>query len=59
MVGSYAPKTEPQEYISPEDECPSGMLSRGSYKIKSVFTDDDKNKHLEWEWKLEISKDWQ
>ena len=59
MVGSYGPKTEVQSYTAPQDEAPSGMISRGTYHIKSKFTDDDKNIYLEWEWVLEIKKDWE
>lgn len=57
MVGSYGPKKELQSYTTPVEEAPSGMLARGTYNIKSLFTDDDKNEHLKWEWKLEIKKD--
>ena len=59
MVGSYGPKMELQSFTTPVDEAPSGMISRGTYNIKSLFTDDDKNEHLKWEWSLEIKKDWQ
>lgn len=58
MVGSYGPKLEPYEYKSPEEEFPSGMMQRGEYKVKSLFTDDDKNEILSWEWKFEIKKEW-
>jgi Rho GDP-dissociation inhibitor len=58
MVGSYAPKLELQSYLSPLEEMPSGMLSRGTYTVKSLFTDDDKNEHLKWEWTFELKKDW-
>ena len=58
MVGSYGPKQEVYEYKSPEEEFPSGMMQRGDYKVKSLFTDDDKNEILSWEWKFEIKKDW-
>jgi hypothetical protein len=58
MVGSYAPKLEIQSFITPPEEAPSGMLYRGDYSVSSLFTDDDKNVHLKWEWKFEISKDW-
>jgi len=58
MVGSYAPKETIQSYTTPLEEAPSGLLYRGDYSITSVFTDDDKNDHLKWEWKFEISKDW-
>lgn len=32
MVGSYGPKAEPHEFLTPVDEAPSGMLLRGTYK---------------------------
>lgn len=58
MVGSYAPKTEIQSFVTPLEDMPSGMLARGTYVVKSLFTDDDKNEHLKWEWTFEIKKDW-
>lgn len=58
MVGSYGPKAEPQEFVTPPDEAPKGMISRGHYVAKSKFLDDDKNSHLEWEWSFDIKKDW-
>jgi len=58
MVGSYGPKQEPQEFITPYEEAPKGMLARGSYTMKSRFTDDDKNDILTWEWCIDIKKDW-
>lgn len=58
MVGSYAPKKEVQSYCTPPDDMPSGVLARGTYTVKSIFTDDDKNEHLKWEWSFEIKKDW-
>lgn len=59
MVGSYGPRAEEHEYISPLDEAPKGMMSRGHYKIQSRFIDDDKNVCLVWEWSLDIKKDWE
>ncbi|CAG9773719.1 unnamed protein product [Ceutorhynchus assimilis] len=58
MVGSYAPKTEIQSYTTPAEDAPSGLMARGSYTVHSLFTDDDKNEHLKWEWTFEIKKDW-
>ncbi|XP_045476073.1 rho GDP-dissociation inhibitor 1 [Harmonia axyridis] len=58
MVGSYAPKTEMQSYTTPPEEAPSGLMTRGGYTVHSLFTDDDKNEHLKWEWTFEIKKDW-
>ncbi|KOB74789.1 putative Rho GDP-dissociation inhibitor [Operophtera brumata] len=58
MVGSYPPKTEIQSYTTPPEDAPSGLMARGSYTVNSLFTDDDKNIHLQWEWSFEIKKDW-
>ncbi|XP_037649075.1 rho GDP-dissociation inhibitor 1 [Sebastes umbrosus] len=58
MVGSYAPKPTVQEFITPVEESPKGMMARGNYTIKSKFTDDDQHDHLSWEWCLSIKKDW-
>ncbi|XP_043924144.1 rho GDP-dissociation inhibitor 1 [Protopterus annectens] len=58
MVGSYGPRTEEYEFLTPKEEAPKGMLARGSYCIKSKFTDDDKSNHLTWEWNMHIKKDW-
>jgi len=58
MVGAYAPKEEPYSYLTQVEDAPSGLLGRGSYTVASLFTDDDKNEHLKWEWSLEIKKDW-
>lgn len=58
MVGSYGPRAEEHEFLSPCDEAPKGMMSRGHYQIKSRFIDDDKNIYLAWEWNLDIKKDW-
>lgn len=58
MVGSYPPKSEIQSYTTPFEEAPSGMITRGSYSVTSLFTDDDKNEHLKWDWTFEIKKDW-
>lgn len=59
MVGSYGPKRELQSYTTQAEDAPSGMISRGSYLIKSLFTDDDKKEYLQWEWYLDIKKDWE
>lgn len=59
MVGSYPPKKEIQSYTTPFEEAPSGMMARGTYSVSSLFTDDDKNEHLKWDWSFEIKKDWQ
>ncbi|XP_053684178.1 rho GDP-dissociation inhibitor 1 [Sabethes cyaneus] len=59
MVGSYPPKKEMQSYTTPFEEAPSGMMARGTYSVTSLFTDDDKNEHLKWDWSFEIKKDWQ
>lgn len=59
MVGSYGPKMELYEYMTPFDDMPTGMLARGKYKVISLFTDDDGHEHLKWEWGFELKKDWE
>lgn len=58
MVGSYGPRAEEHEFVSPSDEAPKGMMSRGLYEIKSCLVDDDKNVYLSWDWNLKVQKDW-
>ncbi|XP_033214415.1 rho GDP-dissociation inhibitor 1 isoform X2 [Belonocnema kinseyi] len=58
MVGSYPPKTEIQSYTTPAEDAPAGVVARGSYTVHSLFTDDDENEHLKWEWTFDIKKDW-
>ncbi|XP_030061022.1 rho GDP-dissociation inhibitor 1 [Microcaecilia unicolor] len=58
MVGSYGPRAEEYDFLTPSEEAPKGFLACGNYSIKSEFTDDDKTKHLAWEWNLKICKDW-
>ncbi|XP_037834604.1 rho GDP-dissociation inhibitor 1 isoform X1 [Kryptolebias marmoratus] len=59
MVGSYGPRPDEEyEFLTTMEEAPKGMLARGTYNIKSKFTDDDKYDHLSWEWSLAIKKDW-
>ncbi|XP_078385101.1 rho GDP-dissociation inhibitor 1 [Cetorhinus maximus] len=58
MVGSYGPRDTEYEFLTPQEEAPKGMMARGSYVIKSLFTDDDQHNHLSWEWQLNIKKDW-
>ncbi|XP_003221131.1 rho GDP-dissociation inhibitor 2 [Anolis carolinensis] len=58
MVGSYGPRPEEYEFMTPLEEAPKGLMARGNYRNKSFFTDDDKHDHLTWEWNLAIKKEW-
>jgi len=61
MIGSYAPNTEQNPVYTKrfaEEDAPSGMLARGHYTAVSTFVDDDKKRHLEFEWSFDIAKDW-
>lgn len=58
MIGSYPPKEQLQSYTTPQEEMPSGLMARGTYTVRSLFTDDDKHEHLKWEWSFELKKDW-
>lgn len=59
FLGSRAPSAEMQTYVTDTEQAPSGVLSRGSFVVKSKLTDDDKNIYAEWEWNLIIAKDWE
>ncbi len=59
FLGSRAPNGEIQTFVSDVEQAPSGVLSRGSFLVKSKLTDDDKNIYAEWEWNLVVAKDWQ
>lgn len=56
MMGSYSPNIKQQEFRTPLEEAPAGIFTRGSYSVHSSFSDDDKNKYIAFEWKLEIVK---
>ncbi|KAM8930198.1 rho GDP-dissociation inhibitor 2 [Pelodytes ibericus] len=58
MVGSYGPRPDEYEFLTPMEEAPKGLLARGTYTNKSCFTDDDGHEHLKWEWNLSIRKEW-
>ncbi|XP_068764463.1 rho GDP-dissociation inhibitor 3 [Struthio camelus] len=59
MVGSYAPRAEEYEVVTPGEEVPRGRLARGAYRVRSLVTDDDAAEHLAWEWGLRIERDWE
>ncbi|XP_005621817.1 rho GDP-dissociation inhibitor 3 isoform X1 [Canis lupus baileyi] len=58
MVGSYGPRAQEYEFVTPVEEAPRGALVRGAYVVTSFFTDDDRTDHLSWEWGLHICQDW-
>lgn len=58
MVGSYGPRAQEYEFVTPVEEAPRGALVRGAYVVTSFFTDDDRADHLSWEWGLHICQDW-
>ncbi|PVU96254.1 hypothetical protein BB561_001293 [Smittium simulii] len=58
MLGSYGPSTDMYEKKFLPEDAPAGLLARGKYHIKSKFVDDDGVVHLEWNWVMEIKKDW-
>ncbi|CAN0283847.1 unnamed protein product [Lampetra planeri] len=58
MVGSYGPRGEEYDFTTPLEEAPKGLLARGTYNVKSQFTDDDQHDHLSWDWNITIKKEW-
>jgi Rho GDP-dissociation inhibitor len=59
MLGSFAPQEEPYSYVTEEEVTPKGMLVRGQYTAKTLFTDDDGNLHFELNYTFEIRKEWE
>ncbi|KAK2107852.1 hypothetical protein P7K49_013017 [Saguinus oedipus] len=58
MVGSYGPSAQEYEFVTPVEEAPRGALVRGPYLVLSLFTEDDRTRHLSWEWGLRVCQDW-
>ena len=58
MLGSYSPKKDEYIYTSTVEEAPTGFLSRGNYRVRSLITDDDEHRWLEWVWNIKIAKEW-
>ena len=58
MIGSFGPKADEQEYTFPAEQCPSGMMSRGSYTVTCRMLDDDGAVHLNTDYNFQIKKVW-
>jgi hypothetical protein len=61
MIGSYAPASQAHVFAFPRygwNECPKGMLYRGTYTSTDAFTDSNGVKHLEYSYPLVIGKTW-
>jgi len=60
MLGSYPPSGSTINKTSVPrigwSDAPSGALSRGKYKGKHRFIDDDKECHLEYDYAFSIEK---
>eukprot|EP00771_Trimastix_marina_P001447 gnl/Trimastix_PCT/252.p3 GENE.gnl/Trimastix_PCT/252~~gnl/Trimastix_PCT/252.p3 ORF type:complete len:216 (-),score=57.05 gnl/Trimastix_PCT/252:745-1335(-) len=57
-MGSFAPKPDTQIFRFPTMKAPKGMMSRGTYKCKCRVCDDEQT-HLEFEYTLDIKKNWE
>lgn len=58
MLGVYAPQEEPYKFVTEEDTTPHGMMARGHYTAKTLFSDDDGKVYLEYNYKFDIRKEW-
>ncbi|KAF7632775.1 hypothetical protein Mgra_00007837 [Meloidogyne graminicola] len=58
MLGSFGPREEIYCCDTSLEEAPSGLISRGKYRVRSLISDDDKNRWLEWSWNIDIDKNW-
>jgi len=53
MLGSYAPGQTQQKKF-PIEEAPSGFMARAKYTARSIFSDDDNQKYLDFTWTFEV-----
>jgi Rho GDP-dissociation inhibitor len=63
MLGSYGPDPQkPVVVVFPRrewEEAPKGMMARsGTYSCKTTFVDDDGAVHLQFDYKLQLKKEW-
>lgn len=58
VIGAYAPRPTPYEYVFPAQYYPSGFFARGSYSAECKVVDDDKSLHVRFKYLFNIAKDW-
>ena len=61
MIGSYPPASTPHVFEFPRYgfmDAPKGMIYRGKYHCKNQFIDSDGVNHLQYEYEVQIKKDW-
>jgi Rho GDP-dissociation inhibitor len=61
VIGSFAPQSQPHEFHFPRhgwNTAPKGMMYRGRYNATDRFIDSDGVVHLEYNYHIEISKNW-
>lgn len=56
-MGSFAPGKE-HDFAFDLEDAPGGFLARGTYTAQVIFIDDDKNNHLQFDYKFKIGKAW-
>merc|ERR1712000_703704 len=62
MIGSYPPASVPHVFEFSRNyyqEAPKGMMFRGKYRARNQFIDSDGVKHLEYEYDINITKNWE
>jgi len=61
VIGSFAPQSQPHEFQFPRhgwNTAPKGMMYRGKYNATDRFIDSDDVVHLEYNYNIEIGKNW-
>lgn len=61
VIGSFAPQSQPHEFQFPRhgwNTAPKGMMYRGRYSATDRFIDSDGVVHLEYNYSIEITKNW-
>ena len=59
IMGSFPPNKSIHIVSLTPEETPSGFLSKGTYKGKSMFLDNDGIVHMQFEYTFVIKKSWQ
>jgi Rho GDP-dissociation inhibitor len=62
MIGSYPPASVPHVFEFPRhyyQEAPKGMMFRGRYRALNQFIDSDSVNHLEFQYDINVTKNWE
>ncbi len=59
VMGTFAPQNKVHIVDLTPEKTPSGFLSRGTYRGKSMFIDIDGIVHMQYEYIFQLKKNWE